>query len=561
MTSDDRHSSSGASAQPADNAAAALFKHAQSRPAATAVRTQDGVWSYEDIAEAIADLRLTLDSHQIVPGDRVLIACPTGPAFVVGYLAVLAHGAVAVTVNPQCTQRELSYFVNDCEATACLAGGVALGAASAAAAAAGIPLTQLIDPPEHDLPDIWSRRRRGTTGDAKYGSSMALPADGTKNQGGAVDGIDMLTPGSCAPVTRATPAVLLYTSGTTGNPKGAVLTHGNLLAAAGIFVDLLDIDDQDRLGTALPLFHVFGQVAVLLTALRAGAPVSLMTRFTGPGLLAMTARHELTILSGVPTMWTEMLHAADDTTRAALRSLRLACSGGAALPRAVQQAFRDRFGATVLDGYGLSESTSAASFNYPGREVKEGSVGQALPGVKLIITDDNGRDLPPGHPGEILLAGPTIMNGYWSRPAETAEALPDGWLRTGDIGQLDEDGYLWILDRKKDLIIRGGYNVYPREVEELLLHHPGVREVAVIGVPDDRMGEEIAAVIVPEPHTDAIEASELRRWLADRLAQYKHPRLYQVVDSLPKGSTGKLVKRQIDRAEVLKSASRANLRD
>jgi long-chain acyl-CoA synthetase len=530
------------------NAAFPLFEHTRKRPAATAVRVPAHDWSYAALSEAVDDLRTLLRDHGVAAGDRVLIVCPTGPAFVAGYLAVLANGGVAVTINPQCTQRELSYFIHDSGARLCLAGGTAVATTREAAAASSISVVPLSDPPASE-PRVSASVQHSKDCDGGIdiiGDEPANPPDATT---GSSD---------CAAVSPSSPAVLLYTSGTTGHPKGAVLTHANLSAAAGIYVDLLAIDANDRLGTALPLFHVFGQVAVLLTALHAGAPVSLLAPFSGQGLLSMSARHRLTILTGVPTMWTEMLHAEDEAADNALSSLRLACSGGAALPRALQQAFRNRFGATVLDGYGLSESTSAASFNYPGREVKEGSVGQALPGVELVIVDDNGQELPSGQPGEITLGGPTIMSRYWDRPTETAEAITNGRLHTGDVGQLDEDGYVWILDRKKDMIIRGGYNVYPREIEELLLHHPAVREVAIIGIPDERLGEEIAAVIVLDHHAGSVTPAQLREWLTDRLAAYKHPRLYQVVDALPKGSTGKLVKRQIDRATVRREASRAS---
>ena len=259
---------------------------------------------------------------------------------------------------------------------------------------------------------------------------------------------------------------------------------------------------------------------------------------------------KLTGLAGVPTMWNAMLHADTDVTAEDLTSLRLACSGGAALPLEVAKAFRDRFGALVLDGYGLSETAGAATFNRAVHPRKEMSVGRALPGGALAIFGDDRQRLAPGETGEVAIRGPYVMSGYWGRPEATEAVFEGEWFLTGDIGRMDEDGDLWIVDRMKDLVIRGGYNVYPREVEEVLYGHPDVLEAAVIGVPDERLGEEIAAVVTPQPGM-TIDPAALRTWLEERVAAYKVPRIYHLVEALPKGATGKILKRQIDRDEVL----------
>jgi long-chain acyl-CoA synthetase len=281
------------------------------------------------------------------------------------------------------------------------------------------------------------------------------------------------------------------------------------------------------------------------TTLRAGATLSLLARFDAEGLLDLLRRDGLTVMAGVPTMWNALLHAAGDRTPADFATLRLAASGGASLPAEVMRAFEERFGCVILEGYGLSETTGAATFNGLGRERKPACVGIALPGSDVAIRGDDGQERPIDEVGEVFIRGPVVMKGYWNRPEATAEVLQDGWLRTGDLGTKDADGDIRIVDRKKDLIIRGGYNVYPREVEEVLYEHPDIVEVAVIGLPDDHFGEEVAAVLsLREGAT--FDATELRTWAKERLSAYKVPRVFQVVDALPKGPTGKILKRAID---------------
>ncbi|WP_432843097.1 AMP-binding protein [Dactylosporangium sp. CA-092794] len=496
------------------NAVAAIWAHAAAAPDRPAVRTPEITWSYGELVRRSAAFADRLARAGIDAGDRVLLCAPTEPGFVAAYLGILARGAVAVTVNTQCAPAELEYFLRDAGCALAVAHAEVTGRLGPAAEATGTPLWTL------------------PLAEAPPGGDV-LPAERADD--------DL--------------AVLLYTSGTTGRPKGAMLGHGNLSAAADAYCGLLSITAEDRIGTALPLFHVFGQVGVLLTALRAGAGMSLLRPFSAAGLLAMAAGHRLTMVSGVPTMWLEMLHATTGVGREELAGLRAACSGGAAMPLEVARAFRDRFGPEILDGYGLSETASAGALRDPAWPAKEGSVGPAVPGLRLAILDDGGEPLPSGAVGEVAIHGPAVGQGYWGRPQDTAEVLRDGWFRTGDLGRMDDEGYLWIVDRKKDMIIRGGYNVYPREVEEALYEHPEVREAAVIGVPDPRLGEEVAAVLVV---AGPVDPDGLRAWLEERLAVYKVPRLYHFVDALPRGATGKLLKRDIDRSAVLTRARRAH---
>lgn len=497
------------------NAAGLVWTWADKTPEAVALREGERTWTYAQLRTGVRGAMERLVALGVEPGDRVLMVVPTSAEFVLAYHAVLALGATAVTVNPLCTQRELTHFVDDAGCTTALGWHEGREPVEATANAADLPLW-LLEP-----------------------GCVAAP------QGQP----------ALADVSPEDAAVLLYTSGTTGAPKGAVLTHGNLLACGAGFAEALEVTREDRMGTALPLFHVFGQAAVMFTVYTPGGSLSLMRPFDPAALLRLAADQQLTALAGVPTMWNAMLHADTDVTAEDLAHLRLACSGGAALPLKVAKAFRDRFGAMVLDGYGLSETTGAASFNRAIHPRKEMSVGRALDGCRLSIVDDDRNHLPPGEVGEVAIAGPVVMREYWGRPDATADVREGEWFFTGDIGRMDEDGDLWILDRKKDLVIRGGYNVYPREVEEVLYGHPDVLEVAVIGVPDERLGEEIAAVVTPQPGA-TIDPAALRAWLAERLASYKVPRIYRLVEALPKGATGKILKRQIDRDDIATTGER-----
>ena len=493
------------------NAVAQFWRHAEATPEAIAVRVGDDSWDYAQLREGVGAWAARLIAAEVKPGDRVLVVAPTSHEFIVVHHAILAVGAIAVTVNVMSTAAELEYFASDAECALVIAWHEDLDASRAAAAAVGIELWELNAGAECD----------------KDFAALDLPR----------------------PMDRNDTAVLLYTSGTTGKPKGAELTHGNLIACTEIVAETLECTARDRFGTGLPLFHVFGQVCVMMTCLSVGASISLLRPFSGEGLLRLAAAHRLTILAGVPTMWNAMLHADVDISKDDLSGLTRALSGGAALPLAVADAFLERFGCKVLDGYGLSETTGAGTSAKRSVRRKEGSVGPALPRLEVCILDADGNEVERGVNGEVAVRGPVIMKGYWRREEATREVMKGDWFLTGDIGQQDEDGDVWIVDRKKDLVIRGGYNVYPREVEEVLYTHPDIREVAVVGVPDDRLGEEVAAVISAHPGTD-LDVAALRTWVEERLAKYKVPRIYHVVDELPKGSTGKILKRQLDIASI-----------
>jgi long-chain acyl-CoA synthetase len=338
--------------------------------------------------------------------------------------------------------------------------------------------------------------------------------------------------------------VILYTSGTTGRPKGAELTQANLARNTEVMrTDLIHLVADDVIFGGLPLFHSFGQTCTLNTAVASGACLTLLPRFAPGEALQIMAGHRVTVFAGVPTMYVALLA---QPGRAAydLSELRVCVSGGAALPVEVQRRFEEAFGCPVLEGYGLSETSPVASFNHPDRERKPGSIGTPIRGVQMRVVDSRGDEVPRGEIGEIVIRGHNVMKGYWRKPEETAEAIQDGWFRTGDLGRVDADGYFMIVDRKKDMIIRGGYNVYPREIEEVLYEHPAVAEAAVIGLPHRALGEEVGAAVTLKPGADAT-AGELRDYVKAQVAAYKYPRKVWIVDELPKGPTGKILKREI----------------
>jgi long-chain acyl-CoA synthetase len=490
------------------NLADAVFEHAAEDPGRVAVRAADDTVTYGELRDLVASYAGRVVAAGIRPGDRVVLIAPTGAEFVAAYYGLHAAGAVLITMNVMATAPEIHYVLGDADASLVVAWHQAAGPAAKAASERALPMWIL--PPLADWP-----------------ADTVLPT----------------------PVDRADEdtAIIIYTSGTTGRPKGAELGVGGIFALVDAARQRLDFDPAtDRAGTALPLFHVYGQLIVLHISISLGAPVSLLHPFDPSRMLAMIRDDRLTIVSGVPAMWIAMLHAAGDSRPEDFARLRLASSGGASLPAEVIRAFQERFGVRIREGYGLSETSGWATSTPHDQEPKVGAVGRAVPGMRLEIRDPDGRPVPVGEVGEVWVSGPIVMKGYWRRPEATAEAIRDGWLRTGDLGTLDEDGDLRIVDRLKELIIRGGYNVYPREVEEVLYQHPDIVEAAVIGVADPTYGEEVAAAIVLRDGA-TLSTDQLRSWAKERLSAYKVPHLVQVLPALPKGPSGKVLKRAIDR--------------
>jgi long-chain acyl-CoA synthetase len=490
------------------NLASNLTRTARQHADRTAIRLGAAVTTYHELDEASARVAGLLWDRGVRPGDRVAVMLPNLPAFAVVYYGVLRAGAVVVPMNPLLKAREVAYYLDDSGARLIFAWqGVADEAGKGAQAA------------DADVVEV----------DPATFADLVASADPVR----AVAARD----------TEDT-AVILYTSGTTGRPKGAELTHANLARNVDVFrTDLLALTADDVIFGGLPLFHSFGQTCTLNGAVASGASLSLLPRFDPERALQLLAEHRATVFAGVPTMYGALLGHPD---RAAydVSALRVCVSGGAAMPVEVLRGFEKAFGCKVLEGYGLSETSPVASFNHPDRERKPGSIGTPIRGVEMRVVDEQGREVSRGEVGEIVIRGHNVMKGYWRRPEETAAAIPDGWFRTGDMGCVDEDGYFAIVDRKKDLIIRGGYNVYPREVEEVLYEHPAVAEAAVIGVPHPELGEEVAAAVALKPGA-TVTVDELRDHVKAQVAAYKYPRRVWLVDALPKGPTGKILKREI----------------
>jgi long-chain acyl-CoA synthetase len=488
------------------NLASILLDSASSRVDASALKLDDAEVSYSMLDGASAHIAGLLRERGVGPGDRVGIMLPNVPYFAVCYYGVLRAGAVVVPMNVLLKGREVAFYCSDPESKVLFAWHDFAEAAQAGAEQAGTDCI-LVKPGEFEQ----------LVGEAPAVTEVADRAEDDT-------------------------AVILYTSGTTGKPKGAELTHANLRRNVEIAAGLFDLGaDAVTLG-ALPLFHSFGQTCGLNATISGGGLLTLIPRFDPVKALEIIQRDKVTVFEGVPTMYAAILNvpnAGDYDTS----SLKICVSGGAALPVEVLRGFEEKFNCKVLEGYGLSETSPVASFNHPDRERKPGSIGTPIDGVEMKLADESNGV------GEIAIRGHNVMKGYWGNPDATKEVMREGWFHTGDMAQVDEDGYYFIVDRKKDMIIRGGYNVYPREVEEVLYEHPAVREAAVVGVPHDELGEEVGAAVALKEGAKA-DADELQAFVKEQVAAYKYPRRIWFVDELPKGPTGKILKREIDPPEA-----------
>jgi long-chain acyl-CoA synthetase len=487
-----------------------LIASKERNPNRVALHCDDLQFTFAEFDAAAARVATLLERAGIEPGDRVGLMLPNTPAFAIVFYGIMYRGAVAVPMNPLLKFREVSYYLSNSGAKALFAAPAFANEATAGADEVGAQCWLVDDPGLAEL-------------------IADLPRQDTPVERGHED-----------------VAVILHTSGTTGKPKGAMLTHGNLGRNAEVSVrTLVETGPDDVVMGCLPLFHVFGLTCGLNSAVLSGAMLTLIPRFEPRKALEVIERDGVTVFEGVPTMYSALLSVADDASAEATRSLRTCVSGGAALPVQVLNDFEKAFGCTVLEGYGLSESSPAAAFNHPHKERRAGSIGTPIDGVQMRVVDLDGVEVPQGQTGEIQIRGHNVMKGYWNLPeATTATITADGWLNTGDVGRVDEDGYFYIVDRTKDMIIRGGYNVYPREIEEVFYEHPEVAEAAVVGIPHDSLGEEVGAAVALKKDA-TVTSEELRDYVKARVAAYKYPRQVWLVDELPKGPTGKVQKRDI----------------
>ncbi|MFI1996658.1 long-chain fatty acid--CoA ligase [Actinoplanes sp. NPDC020271] len=498
------------------NLAVILRESATARPDAPAILTDQQTITYGELDARSDAVAAALTARGIRPGDRVALQLPNIAEFPIAYYGILKAGAIVVPLNVLMRTPEIAYQLADSGARLLITWAGLIEDAGKVAAEAGI--------------------------DDCYAAGPVPP--------GAARPFSELTTATDEPFPLAErnaddTAAIVYTSGTTGRPKGAELTNLQLYLNADVPGRLFELQPDDVVIAALPLFHVFGMCSTMNVGIRFGAALSLVPRFSPDAVLGAITRHRATIFDGVPTMFSALLaHPYDeryDTT-----SLRVCISGGDAIPAHVLDAFEHRFGVPILEGYGMTETAATITFNHNPQDRRVYSVGRPVWGVEAQIWDEAGRRLPAGRDqvGEVVTRGYHTMRGYHGKPEATAEAFRDGWFHTGDLGYLDEDGYLFIVDRKKELIIRGGYNVYPREVEEALNEHPEVLLAAVVGVPDERLGQEIKAIVVARPGC-SVAASDLIAHCRERLAAYKYPRVVEFRDSLPLTAAGKVLKKSL----------------
>jgi long-chain acyl-CoA synthetase len=486
-----------------------LFESAGRDPDHPALKLDDAVLTYGQLDELTQRVAGLLAAKGIGAGDRVGVMLPNVPHFAIAYYGILRAGGVVVPMNVLLKGRETTFYLTDPGAKAVFAWADFAAAAQIGADEAGAECI-VVEPT------------------------------------GFFELLAGAEPSAATPVERAgdDTAVILYTSGTTGTPKGAELTHDNMRRNAEVAKSLFSLGGDAVVLGALPLFHSFGQTCGLNATMAAGGLLTLIPRFDPGKALEIIQRDKVNVFEGVPTMYGAMLNHPEassfDTS-----TLKVCASGGASMPVELMKGFEQQFNCKILEGYGLSETSPVASFNHPDKERKPGSIGTPIDGVEMRVVDDGGEPVPAGEVGEIAIKGHNVMKGYWNRPDATAETMKDGWFLTGDMAKIDEDGYFFIVDRKKDLIIRGGYNVYPREIEEVLYEHPAVREAAVVAMPHPDLGEEVGAAVALKDGADATP-EELQGFVKEQVAAYKYPRLVWLVDELPKGPTGKILKREIE---------------
>jgi len=483
---------------------------AEARPTHAVIRFNDLTITYAELDRAARGIATGLRARGIEPGAKVAIFVPNLPEFTMAYFGILYAGCTVVPLNVLLSAPEVTYHLEDSGAELLIAHPLFEAPAREGAAQANVPV--VMSSGEGD--DTVTKLAAAEPLDTVYATS---PTD---------------------------TAVILYTSGTTGKPKGAELTHSNLFLNCSFVVPrLMPIDPEGVMLATLPLFHSFGQTVVQNASVAAGGTITMLPRFTPEDALQIMERDRVTIFAGVPTMYFALLYH-ESEREYDLSALQYCMSGGAPMPVEIMKAFEKKFPVEIFEGYGLSETSPVASFNMVGRPRLPGSIGYPVWGTEMRIVDDQDRPLPDGERGEICIRGHHVMKGYLNRPDATKEALRGGWFHSGDIGTRSPEGYFTIVDRKKDMILRGGFNVYPREIEEVLYAHEAIVEAAVIGVPNPEKGEESKAGAALAPNAE-LSAEDVIAFCKERLAAYKYPRIVEFRDSLPKGSTGKILKREL----------------
>ncbi len=516
------------------NLALLLEDSARKYPSKAAFTFGDVTLTYAQVNGAANQVANGLRSRGIVPGDKVGLSCFNLPYFPIIYFGIIKAGAVVVPLSVLLKTDEIEYHLSDSDAKAyfCFTG------------TDDLPMGQMGHAAFSRLPGcehFFMIMQR---------ADMPSSVEGTATLGSLMAGQSPLfdTYYSQAEDT----CVIVYTSGTTGRPKGAELTHSNLLLNAILSSDLQGMRSEDVTLIVLPLFHIFAMTVLMLAGIYRGASAILLPRFDAEAVFGHLQKHKVTVFAGVPTMYWGLLNYADPKFDYDLiaKTLRICASGGASLPVKVLEEFEARFKVPIIEGYGMSEGSPVVTFNQVDLGRKPGSIGKAVWGVQVKLVDPDGKEVPAGEKGELLYKGHNVMKGYYKKPEATAETIQEGWLHSGDIATMDEEGFYFIVDRTKDMIIRGGLNVYPREVEEVMIKHEGVSLVAVLGVPDEEMGEEIKAYVVLKEGYNPSEA-DLIAWTKEHIAAYKYPRYVEFMTALPMSATGKILKKEL-RASLLK---------
>ncbi|MBI2425920.1 MAG: long-chain fatty acid--CoA ligase [Candidatus Hydrogenedentes bacterium] len=493
---------------------------AGNHPDITAVKLDSVSLTYAEVASAAHRVANILKNKGIGKGDKVAMMLPNTPHFPIIYYGILHTGATVVPVNALFTQHEIEHYIADSEAVAFFA--FKMFEKEASRAFNTIETCQhfivVSTPDDLDVPKVGENfMHLMAAADTAFDTVQTMPDD---------------------------TAVILYTSGTTGAPKGAELTHFNLFFNAYISAkEITKPNPGDVALVTLPLFHSFGQTCLMNSSVLSGGTMTLLPRFDTKKAMEVIARDKVKLIALVPTMYFFILNESD-WQQYDFSSITYAVSGGAALPEDVHKRFSERYGITILEGYGLSETSPTATFSREDDELHIGSIGKPIWGVDVRIMREDGTFAEDGEVGEVVIRGHNIMKGYYNRPEATREAIINGWFHSGDLGRRDVDGFYYIVDRKKDLIIRGGMNIYPREIEEVLYQHPKVLEAAVVGIKDEIRGEEVK-VFISAREGDVISVEEITEYLHDRMAKYKWPKEVEVLPELPKGPTGKILKREL----------------
>jgi long-chain acyl-CoA synthetase len=495
-------------------------------------------YSNMDIAREAAQLAAGLQALGIEKGDRVIVMMINCPEVIIAYQAIARAGAIIIPVMPLLKGPEVRYIAENSTAKAVITSPILLPLLHGALAD--------VSTMQHIITAGNVEAQANTPGNRAGSPFYTLHTYSDVVKKGEAGAKDFLSPAGAAPVAEDDIAVILYTSGTTGHPKGVVLTHRNLIsnALSGRGPERLTRDDETNLAV-LPLAHAYGILVSNVFFLR-GLTIVAYPRFDTTAVLSAIERYRIVSFAGVPAMFVALLFS-PDADKYDTSSLQMCVSGSAPLPVVILEGFEKKFGCRILEGYGLSEGSAALTGHSLEMERRPGSVGKPLPDVEVLVVDENDQPVPVGESGEIIARGPNIMKGYYNMPEETRAALKNGWLHTGDMGRFDEDGYLYIVERKKDVIIRGGLNIYPRDVEEVLGRHPAVIEAAVIGVPSERMGEDVKAFVVTSA---PIDAETLLAYCRESLANYKTPYEIEFLNALPRNAVGKIDKKELRRQYV-----------